>query len=111
VRALAQLQPGMGWLMDIADARHALGLQAVAVTAGYMHTQLRRDFYAKIDAANVDLKAFTDDFYVKLTGSHLQPVLDALLCRCLHQRQAPRVLAADREVVLTATPASGSGLS
>ena len=67
------------YAMDVADACHALGVQAVAVTAGYMHDQPRRDFYAKMDAANVDLKAFTDDFYFKLTGSHLQPVLDTLV--------------------------------
>jgi pyruvate formate lyase activating enzyme len=67
------------YAMDVADACHAHGVQAVAVTAGYMHDQPRRDFYAKMDAANVDLKAFTDDFYFKLTGSHLQPVLDTLI--------------------------------
>ena len=67
------------YAMDVADACHAVGVQTVAVTAGYMHAQPRRDFYTKIDAANVDLKAFTDDFYVHLTGSHLQPVLDTLL--------------------------------
>ncbi len=67
------------YAMDVADACHALGVQAVAVTAGYMHAQARRDFYAKMDAANVDLKAFTEDFYCKLTGSHLQPVLDTLV--------------------------------
>jgi pyruvate formate lyase activating enzyme len=39
----------------------------------------RREFYAKMDAANVDLKAFTDEFYVKLCGAHLQPVLDTLV--------------------------------
>jgi pyruvate formate lyase activating enzyme len=50
----------------------------VAVTAGYMHDAPRREFYAKIDAANIDLKAFTDEFYVKLTGAHLAPVLDTL---------------------------------
>lgn len=66
------------YAMDVADACHGRGIQAVAVTAGYMHAQPRRDFYAKMDAANVDLKAFTDDFYFKLTGSHLQPVLDTL---------------------------------
>jgi len=66
------------YAMDVADACHALGIKTVAVTAGYMHDQARRDFYAKIDAANVDLKAFTDDFYFKLTGSHIQPVLDTL---------------------------------
>ena len=64
--------------MDVADACHERGIKAVAVTAGYMHDQPRRDFYAKMDAANVDLKAFTDEFYVKQTGSHLQPVLDTL---------------------------------
>jgi len=67
------------YAMDVADACHARGIQTVAVTAGYMHDQARREFYAKIDAANVDLKAFTDDFYFKLTGSHLQPVLDTLV--------------------------------
>jgi pyruvate formate lyase activating enzyme len=66
------------YAMDVADACHARGIQTVAVTAGYMHDQARRDFYAKMDAANVDLKAFTEDFYFKLTGSHLQPVLDTL---------------------------------
>jgi len=67
------------YAMDVADACHALGVQTVAVTAGYMHAQARRDFYAKMDAANVDLKAFTDDFYFKLTSAHLQPVLDTLV--------------------------------
>ncbi|MDO9195709.1 AmmeMemoRadiSam system radical SAM enzyme [Rhodoferax sp.] len=67
------------YAMDVADACHAHGIQAVAVTAGYMHDQARRDFYAKMDAANVDLKAFTDDFYFRLTGAHLQPVLDTLI--------------------------------
>ena len=67
------------YAMDVADACHALGIKTVAVTAGYMHDQARRAFYSKMDAANVDLKAFTDDFYFKLTGSHLQPVLDTLV--------------------------------
>jgi pyruvate formate lyase activating enzyme len=66
------------YAMDVADACHAHSIRTVAVTAGYMHAQPRRDFYAKMDAANVDLKAFTDDFYFKLTGSHLRPVLDTL---------------------------------
>ncbi|MEN9376719.1 MAG: hypothetical protein RL710_1876 [Pseudomonadota bacterium] len=66
------------YAMDVADACHSRGIQTVAVTAGYMREQPRRDFYAKMDAANVDLKAFTDDFYFKLTGSRLQPVLDTL---------------------------------
>lgn len=66
------------YAMDVADACHAHGIKTVAVTAGYMHEQARRDFYAKMDAANVDLKAFTDAFYFKLTGARLQPVLDTL---------------------------------
>ena len=67
------------YAMDTADACHARGIKTVAVTAGYMHEQARRDFYAKMDAANVDLKGFTDEFYLKLCGGHLQPVLDTLL--------------------------------
>lgn len=66
------------YAMDVADACHALGVEAVSVTAGYMREAARRDFYSKIDAANVDLKAFTDDFYFKLTAAHLGPVLDTL---------------------------------
>jgi len=66
------------YAMDTADACHAHGIKTVAVTAGYIHEQPRREFFAKMDAANVDLKAFTDEFYVKLTGAHLQPVLDTL---------------------------------
>jgi len=66
------------YAMDVADACHARGIQAVAVTAGYMSPVARREFYAKMDAANVDLKAFTDSFYRKLTGSELAPVLDTL---------------------------------
>jgi pyruvate formate lyase activating enzyme len=67
------------YAMDVADACHERGVQTVAVTAGYMHDAARRDFYAKMDAANVDLKGFTDDFYVKLTGATLRPVLDTLI--------------------------------
>lgn len=67
------------YAMDVADACHARGLQTVAVTAGYIHDQPRCDFFAKMDAANVDLKAFSENFYFQLTGAHLQPVLDTLL--------------------------------
>jgi len=44
-----------------------------------MHAEPRREFYAKMDAANVDLKGFTDDFYWKICGGRLQPVLDTLV--------------------------------
>jgi pyruvate formate lyase activating enzyme len=66
------------YAMDVADACHERGVSTVAVTAGYIHAEPRREFYAKMDAANVDLKAFTDDFYFKMTGAHLAPVLDTL---------------------------------
>lgn len=48
------------------------------VTAGYIDKDARKDVYKYIDAANVDLKAFTERFYHKITFSHLQPVLDTL---------------------------------
>jgi len=67
------------YAMDTADACHELGIQAIAVTAGYIGTEARREFYAKMDAANVDLKGFTDEFYFKLCGARLQPVLDTLV--------------------------------
>jgi pyruvate formate lyase activating enzyme len=67
------------YAMDIADACHDEGIKTVAVTAGYIRAEARRDFFARMDAANVDLKAFTDAFYFKLCGGHLQPVLDTLL--------------------------------
>ncbi len=67
------------YAMDVADACHARGLHTVAVTAGYMHDAPRRAFFEKMDAANVDLKAFSDDFYFRLTGARLQPVLDTLV--------------------------------
>lgn len=53
-----------------------------------LKNQARRDFFAKMDAVNVDLKAFTEDFYFKLTTAHLQPVLDTLVY--VH-RETPRV--------------------
>jgi pyruvate formate lyase activating enzyme len=66
------------YAMDIADACHARGIQTVAVTAGYIHAGPRAELYAKIDAANVDLKGFSDDFYRKLTGARLAPVLETI---------------------------------
>ena len=66
------------YALDVADACHAAGVRTVAVTAGYIHAAPRREFFARMDAANVDLKAFSEDFYFQLTGSHLRPVLDTL---------------------------------
>ena len=67
------------YAIDVAVAAHAQGLKTVAVTAGYITELARGEFYAHMDAANVDLKGFTDEFYVRLCGAHLQPVLDTLV--------------------------------
>ena len=66
------------YAIDTAKACRALGIKSVAVTAGYMSPEARREFYVHMDAANVDLKAFTEDFYRKITYSRLEPVLDTL---------------------------------
>ena len=66
------------YAMDAADACHELGVRTVAVTAGYMHAEPRAAFYEKIDAANVDLKAFTEQFYREQTGAKLEAVKDTL---------------------------------
>ncbi len=71
------------YAIDTARACRAMGIKSVAVTAGYITPVAREAFYREMDAANVDLKAFTEQFYFKLTYSHLQPVLDTL--RWLHQ--------------------------
>jgi pyruvate formate lyase activating enzyme len=63
---------------DVAAACHARGVKTVAVTAGYINPEPRAEFYRCIDAANVDLKGFTEDFYRRHTASHLEPVLDTL---------------------------------
>lgn len=67
------------YAIDVAQAGHELGIQSVAVTAGYVCEEPRAEFFRYMDAANVDLKAFTENFYYRLTGGHLQPVLDTLI--------------------------------
>ncbi len=66
------------YAVDVADACRERGIKAVAVTAGYMNDDARRGFYGHIDGANVDLKAFTEDFYHRTCAAHLRPVLDTL---------------------------------
>jgi pyruvate formate lyase activating enzyme len=66
------------FVSDVAEACHARGIATVAVTAGYLDDAARRDFFAHLDAANVDLKAFSDDFYRRVVGGSLAPVLDTL---------------------------------
>ena len=67
------------YAVDTARACHERGIKTVAVTNGYIAPGAREEFYAHMDAANVDLKGFTDRFYTKLCGGHLQPVLDTLM--------------------------------
>src|SRR5665648_574207 len=66
------------YAIDTAVACHELGLHAIAVTSGYITAQARAEFFGPMDAANIDLKGFTEDFYWKLTGSHLRDVLDTI---------------------------------
>jgi len=66
------------YAIDVARACREHGIKSVAVTAGYVCPEPRKEFYRYMDAANVDLKAFSEDFYYKVTGSHLAPVLETL---------------------------------
>ncbi len=66
------------YAIDTARECRAMGIKTVAVTSGYISDAARPAFYESIDAANVDLKGFTDDFYREYCGGHLQPVLDTL---------------------------------
>jgi AmmeMemoRadiSam system radical SAM enzyme/AmmeMemoRadiSam system protein B/AmmeMemoRadiSam system protein A len=66
------------YAIDTARACREAGIKSVAVTAGYITPLARQPFFEYFDAANVDLKGFTEQFYQHLTLSHLQPVLDTL---------------------------------
>ena len=69
----------MEYAIDAAQAGRARGIRSVAVTAGYMCAEPRAEFYRHMDAANVDLKAFTERFYYKICWGSLAPVLDTLV--------------------------------
>jgi len=68
----------MEYAIDVADACRRRGIKAVAVTAGYMSPAPRAELYRHMDAANVDLKGFTEDFYHRTCFAHLGPVLETL---------------------------------
>jgi len=68
----------MEYAIDTAIACRERGIKSVAVTAGYMCAEPRAAFYRHMDAANVDLKAFTEDFYWRLSSSHLANILETL---------------------------------
>ncbi|MGH2574554.1 MAG: AmmeMemoRadiSam system radical SAM enzyme, partial [Ignavibacteria bacterium] len=67
------------WVIELASAAKEYGLISVMVTNGYMTKQAIKDVYPLIDAANIDLKSFAENFYYKATFSHLKPVLDGIL--------------------------------
>ncbi len=66
------------YAVDAAQACHEQGIKSVAVTAGYMCDAPREHFFRYMDAANIDLKAFSEDFYKKICGGHVQNVLETL---------------------------------
>ncbi len=68
----------MEYAIDIAQACKAIGLATVAVTAGYISPEPRTEFFRHMDAANVDLKAFSEEFYWNITKAHLKDVLETL---------------------------------
>ena len=67
------------YAVDVADACRARGIHPVAVTAGYITAEPRVEFYRHMDAANVDLKGFTEEFYKKTCGGHLEAVKETLV--------------------------------
>src|SRR5579864_7990536 len=68
----------MEYAIDVAEAARERGVRSVAVTAGYMCSEPRAEFYRHMDAANIDLKGFTERFYYKVCGGELAPVLETL---------------------------------
>jgi len=68
----------MEYALDVAEACRASGVRTVAVTAGYISPEPRREFFRHMDAANVDLKSFSDDFYYRICGARLAPILETL---------------------------------
>lgn len=67
------------YAIDTASACHARGIKSIAVTAGFVCPEPRAEFFRHMDAANIDLKGFTEDFYHKVCYAHLKPVLDTLV--------------------------------
>ena len=67
------------YIIDCARLAHEAGLWNILVTAGYVCQEPLADLLPHLDAANIDLKSFSDDIYNKVSGGHLQPVLDTIL--------------------------------
>jgi pyruvate formate lyase activating enzyme len=67
------------YAVDVTKACRVRGIKNIAVSAGYICEEPRREFFAHMDAANIDLKAFTEGFYKRLCSAQLEPVLDTLI--------------------------------
>jgi pyruvate formate lyase activating enzyme len=67
------------YVIDVAKECRKQGIKTIAVTAGYIHALAREEFFQHMDAANVDLKSFSNHFYQKLCKAQLAPVLDTLI--------------------------------
>ncbi|PID59359.1 MAG: AmmeMemoRadiSam system radical SAM enzyme [Ignavibacteriae bacterium] len=67
------------YVIDVSELAREKNIKNVLVTAGYINKEARKDIYKYIDAANIDLKAFTETFYQKITYSHLNDILETLL--------------------------------
>ncbi len=66
------------YAIDVAQACAEKGIKSVSVSAGYVCEKPREEFYRYMDAVNIDLKSMSENFYHKLTGGHLQPVLESI---------------------------------
>ena len=67
------------YIMDCARLAHEAGLWNILVTAGYVCQEPLKDLLPYLDAVNIDLKSFSDDIYQRVSGGHLQPVLNTIL--------------------------------
>ena len=74
------------YALDVAAECRKLGIRTVAKTAGYISDGPRQEFFDAMDASSVDLKAFSEDFYARITYGHLQPVLDSIVYVRKHTR-------------------------
>lgn len=66
------------YAIDTAKCCHELGIKTIAVTAGYINPGPRKELFEHIDAANIDLKSFSEEFYKKYCLAHIEPILDTI---------------------------------
>lgn len=67
------------YIIDISRLAATENIPCIMVTNGYITAEAREEVYRNISAVNIDLKGFSDEFYITHTGGHLQPVLDTIL--------------------------------